>query len=187
MPPKKNPPGADWFSWTLHLLLGLVVGLVVGFVIAFRMVRYHFLNIEALHEALGGMTLLGGAMTSFLGNRAWFRRSLFDPEEPPQSWVSRGASIVIGLSGCAFIGQALFVETNQSNYWHSAHQTEPVAKPFLGLAVALLSFVIYYALRHGSALTGLQIVEREEQPHLFWLFVISALLADLYVLARLWA
>ena len=188
MPPtKEDKTGADWFSWTLHLMLGLLVGFALGFVIAFRMVRYHFLTVGSMHIALAGLTLIGGAMTSYLGNRAWYRRSMFDPEEPAQNWASRTASLIIGSAGCSLVVLAIYARSDQAFFWSSPHETIPAAKPILALGAVFLSFVIYYALSQGIALTGLKLVRRDEQPHLFWLFVVSAVLADVYEVMRLFS
>src|SRR4051812_20501323 len=93
---RPKEPGADWLSWSLHLLLGLLIGTAVGFFIWARLLRYRLAGEEQIFYIVASVSLIFGAITSYRGNRAWLPHSVFAPADPPQSRASHACSLLIG-------------------------------------------------------------------------------------------
>jgi hypothetical protein len=179
-PPVPAKQRADWLSWSLYLLLGMVLGAAVGFYVAMRMVRYGLIGPEQILYVVTGVALFGGAVSSYRSDRGWFPSSIFDPEEPDQSRGSRAASLITGAVGIVAVGVAVYRHEPTST------RSQPSAPASL-LFLALFIYLVAHAMRTGATLGG--VVERDDAPVRFWIYVAMLSSSAVYFLTRLfqWA
>lgn len=189
--PRQRPPtepphqrGADWLAWSLQLLLGLLVGASIGALAAERLLAR-----EALPIFLAGSSLLGGGIHSYLGDRVWFPRSIYDSEPPAQSKASRCASWIIGGVGALLCLVALLEPTPRRLSWRMSFAdverlTFSGYDTFYLLCGLFTGLLVLLALRTDRAYSVSMFIDRYEQPLAFWLYIIFGTLATMGAFAR---
>ena len=181
---KPSEPRADWLAWSLQFALGLFVGGVAGSVIGPRMIRLHFIGLEELHFVIAGVSLFGAAIASYRGDDTWLARSALDPERPPQGNKCRTCSIAVGSVGTAVFAYAVICHLSTAG-WSGGHPSLSVSEVILLLLGVCLVYLLVRAFRTGTAYWAFGIIDREQAPFIFWLWVASASLTVIYLLVRL--
>ncbi len=166
--PDPTSSQVDWLAWLLQLIVGFLVGFGIGYE-AWRMLFLRGVNEMLLIEAGGG--LICGAFTSFYGNRAWMPRSIFTAPEPAPPRKAQASSLVIGGVGVAVVMLTLV----RHMIAVTTRERGPTSAGFDGLLViaAILSgFLVVHALRRGTGIWLFGIIDREEMPLIFWIYVL---------------
>ncbi len=158
----------QWLAWALQLFVGFLAGCGVGYQLARLLFR------SSLDEKLliaGGAGLICGAFTSFYGNSAWMARSIFLAPEPAAPTRARAWSMVTGGAGgllvlltVAYHAITLFSRGDSSHFRG--------IDVFFFLIALLPALLAVYALRAGKGFWRFGIVDREETPLLFWIYVV---------------
>lgn len=134
------------------------------------MVRLHLIEMEDIGHVIIAVSMIGGAITSFKGNRAWFTHSVFDADEPLRSPASRTVSIVIGVAGVLIAARIVCLRLMAIPRSSHQHLNSPLLLPILMMA-ALLMFVVIHAIKTGTALGPGFTIDREESPFVFWIYI----------------
>jgi hypothetical protein len=165
-------------SWSLHLVLGLIVGAFLGCLVWGRMLRFRFTFEEQFFHVIIGVSLFGGAITSYWADRAWFGSSLFAPESPPQSRTSRACSVVLGVAGIGTFCLAVY-RYLQAASRRSSHSMSALDIP------TLLVWLLVRTLRTDTVYTFRGIISRYEAPASFWLYVVTLSLSIIGLVVHL--
>lgn len=176
----------DWLAWSLQLAIGLVVGSGVGFIIARLLLRSYLTEFPHMLFIIVGVALCCGAFTSFNGNRAWMATSIFAAQEPPPTRKARACSIIIGSVGVAVVLLALTLHVIHAGW--PTHKSSSLGFDSLLLLLGCFpGFLLIHALRTGTGLWRFGIIQREETPLNFWIYVLLNAVALLVILsAMLW-
>jgi hypothetical protein len=169
----------EWLAWSLQLVAGFVVGFGVGYEL------WRLLLLGSIDEMLvvaAGSGLVGGAFTSFYGNRAWMARSIFLAPEAAPPRTARACSLLVGGAGAAvvvliLVRHMIHVATRE----HSSLSTG--FDVFLFLAAIVPGFLLVHALRTGTGFWRFGIIEREETPLIFWVYVLLNAVTTLSILS----
>jgi hypothetical protein len=148
------------------------------------MMRLHFISLEEMHLVIAGVSLFGGAITSYRGDDAWVTRSVLDPERPPQSKKCRKFSIAVGGVGAALVAYAVISHLSAAG-WSGGHFSLSAFEGILLLLGVFLAFLLVRALRTGTTFWSFGTIDRDQAPFTFWLWVASASLTLIYLLVRL--
>ena len=179
-PLRRDPSSlVDWLAWLLQLMVGFLVGCGVGYE-AWRLLFLGSVNEMLLIAAGGG--LICSAFTSFYGNRAWMVGSIFLAPEPAPPRKARACSLVVGGTGVAVVSLTLvhhmIVVTTRERGSPSAG-----FDVFLLLAAVLPGFLVVHALRTGTGLWRFGIIDQDETPLMFWVYVFLNSVATLSILS----
>jgi hypothetical protein len=158
----------EWLAWSLQLAVGFLAGCGVGYEAA-RLVFIANLN-DMLLVAVGG-GLISGAFTSFYGNRAWMATSIFLAIEPTPPRKARACSLVVGGIGVTVVLLTLIrhlIAAGRRDHYSSSAGFDA----FLLLAAVVPGFLLVHALRAGTGFWWFGIIEREETPLIFWVYVV---------------
>ena len=148
------------------------------------MMRMELIARDQFPIVIISVSLFGGAITSSLGDRAWFSSTLFSPDPPPQSPASRASSRIIGGCGVLLFLFAVFSHLSGGSGsvpWSSF----PGIDVFLLLIDGFVAYWVVYALRTGTAYTLYQGIERHKSPLEFWLYVTFGALSVVGILVKL--
>ena len=169
----------DWLAWLLQLTVGFLVGCGVGYEV-WRLLFQGSVNELLLGAAGGG--LVCGAFTSFCGNRAWMAGSIFLAPEAPPPRITRACSLLLGGAGAVAV--LLILVHHMIGVATREHSSSSAGfNVFLLLAAVLPGFLAVHALRTGSGLWRFGIIEREETPLIFWVYVLLNGVAMLSILS----
>ena len=158
----------EWLAWGLQLLVGFCLGCGVGYQV-WRLLFRANLNEMLLFMAGGG--LVCGAFTSFYGNRAWMGRSIFLAREPAPPSKARACSLIVGAGGVAVVLLTLF--DHMIAVARREHGSASAGFHAFLLLVALVpGFLLVHALRTGTGFWRFGIIDREESPLIFWVYVL---------------
>ncbi len=176
--PDSTSSRVEWLAWLLQLMVGFLVGFGVGYE-GWRLLFLRSVNEMLLIEAGGG--LICGAFTSFYGNRAWMAGSIFLTPEPVPPRQARACSLVVGGVGVAVVTLTLVhhmiaVTTGERG------PTSAGFDIFLLLAAVLPGFLVVHALRTGAGLWVFGIIDRDETPLIFWVYVLLNSIATFSIL-----
>jgi len=174
----------DWLAWSLQLLLGFLVGCGVGYVVARLLFRSSFIGFDQMLLIIAGVALCCGAFTSFYGNRAWMAPSIFVGPESPPPRKARTCSIIIGSIGVAVVLIPLTLHVISAG-WPTHAPSARGFDVFLLLMGAFPGFLIIHALRKGTGFWRFGIIDREEKPLFFWIYVLLNAVAVLCILAAM--
>jgi hypothetical protein len=169
----------EWLAWCLQLVVGFLVGCGVGYQV-WRLVFQAGLNEMLLFVVAGG--LICGAFTSFYGNRVWMACSIYLAPEPAPPRKARACSLIVGAAGVAVV----FLTVVRHMV---AAATRKQGSPATGVDVFLIlvalvpGFLVVHALRRGTGLWIFGIIDREETPLMFWVYVLLNGVAALSVLS----
>ena len=158
----------EWLAWSLQLAVGFLAGWGVGYKAA-QLLFLANLNDMLLVAAGGG--LICGAFTSFYGNRAWMATSIFLAPESTPPRKARASSIVVGGIGVAVVLLTLIdhvVAAGRRDQYSSSAYFDA----FLLLVALVPGFLLFHALRTGTGFWWFGIIEREETPLMFWVYVV---------------
>jgi hypothetical protein len=169
----------EWLAWCLQFVVGLLVGCGVGYQVWSLLFRAS-LNEMLLFAAGGGV--LCGAFASFYGNRVWMAGSIFLAAEPAPPRIARACSLILGGAGVVVVFLTLVhhmikVVTRDRNSPSGAFDV------FLLIAALLPGFLLVRALRTGTGLWRFGIIDREETPLIFWVYVLLNGVATLSILS----
>jgi hypothetical protein len=166
--PEPTADSVEWVAWSLQLAVGFLAGCGVGYAAARTLVLEN-LNGMLLLAAGGG--LICGAFSSFYGNRAWMAASVFLAPEPTLPRQARACSLVAGGIGVAVVLLTLIHHLIAAG---RRDQYSFVAgfDAFLLVVAMVPGFLLTHALRTGTGFWWFGIIEREETPLLFWVFVV---------------
>jgi hypothetical protein len=171
----------EWLAWSLQLAVGFLAGCGVGYQAA-RLLFLASLD-EMLLVATGG-GLICGAFTSFYGNRAWMARSIYLAPEPTPHRKGRACSLVVGGVGAAVVMLTLIHHMIIAG--RRDHDSPSAGfDAFLLLAALLPGFLVVHALRTGTGVWRFGIIEREETPLIFWVYVLLNSVAALSLLSMM--
>jgi hypothetical protein len=168
----KSPakPNTDWLAWSLQLALGLLVGSCVGFSVARLLFRSGFTSFDQMLPVTTGVAFCCGAFSSFHGDRAWMPRSIFAGAEPRRTDKARSCSIAIGSLGAALVLLPMALHLMTVGRSEDASSSGGLGIFPLVLA-AIPGFLIIHALRTGTGIWRFGILDREETPLFFWIYV----------------
>lgn len=160
-------------------MAGLLVGWGVGYE-TWRLLFRASLNEMLLFTA--GAGLLCGAFTSFYGNRAWMAGSIFSTAEPAPPRKARACSLIVGGAGAlvlflSLVHHMIVVATRERN------SSSAGLDVFLLVAALLPGFLLVRALRTGTGLWRCGIINRQETPLIFWVYVFLNAVATLSILS----
>lgn len=159
-----------WLAWAFQLALGVVVGLLPATVISRALFRSGFIGADHRLLACLGVALCCGAFASYHGDRTWLGISFFNS---PPFQVSRDArvwSIRLGIVGLLLVFLPA-VNRILVDGWPTRQVSDPGSlmwSVFIGLIPACL---LLHALKTGSFLMNRKIVDREDRPLFFWIYV----------------
>jgi hypothetical protein len=163
-------PQTDWLAWSLQLALGLFVGACVGFSVARLLIRFGLTSFDQMLPVTAGVAFCSGAFCSFHGDRAWMPRSIFAGAEPPRTEKARSCSITIGSFGAALV--LLPVALHLMTADRSGDASSSGGFGIFRLALASIpGFLVIHALRTGTGIWRFGILDREETPLFFWIYV----------------
>ncbi|WP_395743014.1 hypothetical protein [Prosthecobacter sp.] len=159
--------GASWFSWSLHLLLGLTLGFFLGCIVWNSLRRNRLADEGQFLHIVCGVSLLAGAFTSYWGDRAWFAPTVFAPDPPPQSRASHAWSIIIGAAGLGTLGLALY-RHHQALPWSDRFHPRAQADVALISLLAMHLGLLVHVLKTGGFMGR---VWRDDFPAAYWFLV----------------
>jgi hypothetical protein len=166
---------ADWFPWVVHFVLGGIVGAGVGLFMVRQFVRHDFLDSRQLVQVVIGMALCCGSFVSYHGDRAWMPPSIFDRPQSPLPRAAGMLSIIIGIGGIvlASISVAAHVLTPSSSDPSASHAHVRHGFGLIQLLIAAIpGFLLFHALRTGTAIEQFGNVDRNDSPFAFWIYVL---------------
>jgi len=168
-PDRKDQRNANWFAWSAQLLLGLFLGGLAGFYLVFAVVRPYVLDLREMTVVVGGFSLIGGAITSYFGDRLWFRPSVFDAPPPAQSPASRISSLVICSIGAGLVLLVSLIQLASPSVTPESTYRPGWARFSFGAAFAI--WCAWRSIRDGKIWLSPTDITRDENPFLFWLCV----------------
>ena len=167
---KQDKPRTDWLAWSLQMALGFLVGFGASFPIARILFRSGFISFDQMFLAMVGGALCCGAFASYYGDRAWMRPSIFEVSGAPRTEQARKWSIITSLLG----GSLIFVPIGMhliATGWPSSRPSSGGFRFFTLLLAAVPGFLLFHALRTGTGFWKFGILDREETPLFFWIYV----------------
>jgi MFS family permease len=180
---QKVPPG-NWAAWSMQLALGMIAGGVFGMMIARHLFRMHFISIDQLLIVAAGAALCCGAFASFYGDRTWMPPSLYLPKDPPPPLKARTYSKNIGLLGAALAILPVFLHLL---FGGSPHNESSSSGPhfFLLIIAVVPGFLLYYALRTGTFFWSGRMMDQDEAPLFYWIYVVINALIVLCIFLKI--
>lgn len=176
---ERKESSLEWLAWSLQLTVGFLVGCGVGYAVW----RLLFLgSVNDMLPVAAGCGLVCGAFTSFYGNRAWMAGSIFVASEAAPPRIARACSLLVGGTGAAVVLLTLI-----HHMIAIATQEHPSRSMdfdlFLLLSAVVPGFLLVHALRTGTGLWTFGIIEREETPLIFWVYVLLNGIAALSIIS----
>jgi hypothetical protein len=166
----RDKPRTDWLAWSLQLALGFVVGLGASFPIVRLLFRSGFISFDQMFLAMVGGALCCGAFAAYHGDRAWIRTSIFNWPELPRTEPARRWSIITGCLGGSLVLVPIGVHLLTVG-WPSSGSRSRGFSFFTLLLAAVPGFLLVHALRTGTGFWRFGILDREETPLFFWIYV----------------
>jgi hypothetical protein len=175
--PRTTDRLVEWLAWALQLAAGFVVGCAVGYQAARLLFRA---DLETLLVLAAGAGLVCGAFTSYYGDRAWMARSIFLAPESLPPLKARACSLIVGCIG--FAVALLAAAHHVTSALNSSSRPSAGFDVLLVLAALLPGLLVLHALRTGTGFWRFGILDREETPLLFWVYVVLNVCAFLGIL-----
>ena len=159
-------PRTDWFAWSLHLVCSLLLGGLLGVAVASVFWRKRVSDYTQIGMLILGVSLIMGATTSFKGNRAWFKPSIWDEQDSPRTRLANALSLVLGLLGAMNLTGAIgrFLVEPPPFAFHIRTRAGHV------VAIMGLLYVLIQALRARTLFCfGIARFSNDDSPWVFWL------------------